>query len=133
MIGLDTNILVRYLVQDDPAQARHATKVIMGTAAKGERLFLSAIVLCELVWVLESAYDCPREDVEETLEKILLTGQFEIEDRDVAWLALADYRAGRGDFADAMIGRRNLASGCESTLTFDRSLRALDAFRVLPA
>lgn len=132
MIGLDTNVLVRYLVQDDPAQARQATRAIAGAAAAGERLFLSVIVLCELVWVLESAYGYPRSEIEETLEKILLTDQFHIEDSDEAWLALGDYRRSGADFADALIGRRHLRSGCGTTLTFDRSLKGLAGFRVLP-
>jgi predicted nucleic-acid-binding protein len=131
MIGLDTNVLVRYLVQDDPAQGRLATKVIATASRAGERLFLSTIVLCELVWVLESAYKYPKDTIDGTLEKILLTAQFEVEDKDAAWLALADYRASGIDFADALIGRRNLRSGCDATLTFDRSLKALDAFRVI--
>lgn len=103
----------------------------MTAARAGDHLFLSTIVVCELVWVLESAYEFPRHEIEDTLEKILLTGQFEVEDRDAAWLALTDYRASSADFADALIGRRNLRSGCETTLTFNRSLKALDAFRVI--
>jgi predicted nucleic-acid-binding protein len=131
MIGLDTNVLVRYLVQDDRVQARQASKAIAGAAAGGERLFVGVIVLCELVWVLETAYGYARTEIQDTLERMLLTDQFEIEDSDQVWLALGDYRSSGADFADALIGRHNVAVGCGQTLTFDRSLRALEAFRVL--
>jgi predicted nucleic-acid-binding protein len=131
MIGLDTNVLVRYLVQDDPVQSRRAERAIAAAAGAGERLFLGIIVLCELVWVLETAYGYAQGEIQGALEQILLTDQFEIEESDDVWLALGDYRTSGADFADALIGRRNLGAGCARTLTFDRSLKPLETFQVL--
>jgi predicted nucleic-acid-binding protein len=132
MKGLDTNVLVRYLVRDEPSQERAAYRFFEATAERGERLLVNAIVLCELVWVLRSSYDYGKPDVAAAVEKILSAEQFEVEDVDTAWLALADYRSGAADFADCLIGRRNLRLGCESTATFDGRLKILDAFELLP-
>ncbi|NCC49634.1 MAG: PIN domain-containing protein [Spartobacteria bacterium] len=75
--GLDTNILVRYLVQDHPKQFAAARRELESSAQSGERFVISPFVLCELVWVLETAYDCSKEDVVDTLEQVLRTfGKF---------------------------------------------------------
>ena len=128
MIGLDTNVVVRYLVQDDPTQSRKATALIEGAIARGDRLYLCSVVLCELVWVLEAAYGIRKSEVAETLEKILLAAQFEIEHRDCARAALLDFRRSRADFSDCLLGRIHEAAGCESTTTFDRAARGLTTF-----
>ena len=131
MIGLDTNVLVRYLTQDDPGQARRASALVEETVRAGERCYIDSVVLCELVWVLRGAYSFDKSTVVETLERILATAQFEIADGDVARRALADYRSDKGDYADYVIGRANQGGGCEVTATFDRQLRGHEAFRVL--
>lgn len=126
MKGLDTNVLVRYLAQDDAEQSRIAARYIeAGTC------YISAIVLCELVWVLESSYRHSKDVIAATMEKILMTGDFEIEDRDTAWQALRDYRATKADFADCLIARRNGAAGCEETGTFDKQVKGVHGFRLL--
>lgn len=129
MIGLDTNVLVRYLTQDDRAQAERASRVIESAAA-GE-LFVSAVVVCELVWVLEEAYDHTRDEIGGVIERLLLTGQFAFDDKDLLWNALADYRRGRGDFADHVIGHLGERAGSTETVTFDRALKASRLFRVI--
>lgn len=126
MKGLDTNVLVRYLVQDDPEQSRTAVRCI-----ESDTCFINAIVLCELVWVLEAAYRYPKDIIAATLEKILQTGDFEIEDRDTAWQALADYRSTKADFADCLIAHRNIAAGCEETATFDKRVKGARGFRMI--
>lgn len=131
MKGLDTNVLVRYLTQDDPRQAAVAAREIEGASKKGERLLVQPIVLCELVWVLESAYGARKEEILGVLERILRTAQFELAEKDVLWRSLADYRAGKGDFADHYLGRSNESGGAETTLTFDRALKGNPRFRVL--
>ncbi|MGE0460645.1 MAG: PIN domain-containing protein [Vicinamibacterales bacterium] len=131
MTGLDTNVLVRYLVQDDPAQARAAAAAIEGAASRGEGLFLAAVTLCELVWVLESAYARPRAAIAAALEQIARTGDFTLEHADHVRGAIAAYKTTSADFADALVGRINEAAGCEHTVTFDRGLRRLAQFRVL--
>ena len=125
MIGLDTNVLVRRLVQDDPSQAKQAAGAIDGAAGRGERLHLAAVTLCELVWVLESSYDEPRAKVAAALDQILRTTDFELEHRDHVRHASDTYRDTAVDFADALVAHINHAAGCEHTLTFDKSLRRL--------
>jgi len=131
MIGLDTNVLVRYLVQDDPDQARRATAVIEGASSRGDVLYLAVITLCELVWVLESAYDRPRAEIASALEQIVRTGGFTVEHADLVREAIDVYRSTSADFADALVGRLNEAAGCTKTLTFDRGLKRVPQFQVL--
>ena len=131
MRGLDTNVLVRYLTQDDPEQARKANAVIEETVGDGKRCFIASIVLCELVWVLQAAYGYDKEDVSGALEKMMSTIEFSIEDKDLALRALDDYLKGSADFADYLIGWKNRKSGCEMTVTFDRNLKKNDLFTVL--
>ncbi|HET7295450.1 MAG TPA: type II toxin-antitoxin system VapC family toxin [Vicinamibacteria bacterium] len=126
-------MLVRYLTQDDPAQARRANAFIAGEVASGARCFVGAVVLCELVWVLRGAYGLRKTELVRTLERILSTAQFEIGERDVALRALEDFRAGRGDFADYMIGRQAREAGCSETATFDARLEDSPLFRFLGA
>jgi len=131
VIGLDTNVLARYLTQDDPAQARRANRLIAETLAAGDRCAIATVVLCELVWILDTAYRLERDQIAATLDRILDTADFIVEERDVVRRALADYRHGPGDFADYVIGWRNRGVGCAKTATFDRGLRASGLFRVL--
>ena len=131
--GLDTNVLVRYLTQDDEGQAEVAAKTIEGAAAKGEKMLIQPIILCELVWVLESAYEFPKTDLLRALEGVLRIAQFEIAEKDTVWQALSDYRQGKGDFSDYYLGRANEKAGAAITLTFDKTLRGLPRFQVLIA
>ena len=131
MRGLDTNVLVRYLTQDDPVQSRRANAVIAEAVDRGEQCSINAIVLCELVWVLRDAYGLDKPTVVATLATLLDTAQLVVEQADLARHALDDYRRGRGDFADYLIGWRNRETGCSDTVTFDRALRNNRLFRVL--
>lgn len=131
MKGLDTNVLVRYLTEDDPRQAAAAVKEIEGAGKKGEKLIVQPLVLCELAWVLESAYDVGKQDLLDVFDRILRTAQFEIPGKDLVWRSLADYRAGRGDFSDHLLGRLNEDEGASVTITFDRALRGNSRFHVL--
>jgi predicted nucleic-acid-binding protein len=131
MRGLDTNVLVRYLTQDDPVQSRRANAVIADALERGEPCSINAIVLCELVWVLRDAYGFDRRTIVTTLATVLDTAQIVVEQADIARHSLDDYRRGRGDFADYLIGWRNRESGCSDTATFDRALRGSRLFRVL--
>ena len=97
MIGLDTNVLVRYLVRDDAAQAARADREL----ERDERFFIDSIVLCELVWVLEAGYGFSRPQIVDALERILAAAPFEIESRDLALAALEDFRRSSADFPTA--------------------------------
>jgi predicted nucleic-acid-binding protein len=131
MKGVDTNVLVRFITRDDPAQERAAARFIAAAKARSEPLLVNGIVLCELVWVLVRSYGHSRAEVAEVIERLLTTEQILVEDADVAWLALGDFKAGKADFADCLIGRKNLELGCEVTATFDARLRGIAGFEVL--
>jgi predicted nucleic-acid-binding protein len=131
VIGLDTNILVRYLTQDDPAQAAKANEVIGQATTRGERLHIDVVGLCELFWVLVGPYGLARGTVADTLEKMLDTSLLSFEDKDLVREATAQFRRGPGDFADYLIGARNRRAGCDRTLTFDRALRKSASFHLL--
>ncbi len=131
MIGLDTNVLVRYLTQDDPAQFARAAAFIDAASEREEQFLVNAPVLCELVWVLSTVYDYSREEIAQALEQIFTTAQFEIERLDEARQALGDFRSSKADFSDALIGRINRSLGATHTVTFDRDLKAVETFRLL--
>jgi predicted nucleic-acid-binding protein len=131
MKGLDTNVIVRFLTQDDPVQTRKANAVVDHALAGGERIHLDTIVLCELVWVLRSAYGFDRATVADALAKLIEAAQISIDDRDRARDAVRRYAAGKGDFADYMLALRNQGAKCETTLTFDRAHRKSELFTML--
>jgi len=132
MIGLDTNVLVRYLVEDDDPQKRAADRFVEEALNRGESLFVNQVVLCEVVWVLSRAYGFTRREVAEALEMIQCARQFEIEAKDMLVQGLREYRKGKADFADCVIGLKNQAAGCTATVTFDRKAASLGSFQVLP-
>lgn len=129
--GLDTNVLVRYLTDDDAVQSRKAAALIETAVARGDRLFIGSIVLCELAWVLRWAYDVSKDDLVTTLERILATSQFVIGDKDVVRRALEAFRSGKGDFADYVIGESCRAAGVSTTATLDRRLRDSPLFEAI--
>lgn len=131
MKGLDTNILVRYFVQDDPVQGEKATQFIEKTVAEGETCFINNIVLCELVWVLESAYEYSKEEIADLLEKLLRTSMFNFESKDAAWWSLREYKKSKADFSDCLISRQNKTHGCGETVSFDKGVKGVDGFVVL--
>lgn len=133
MKGLDTNVLVRFLVKDDPRQAKQAVAFILGNCTAESPCYINRIVLCELEWVLTSAYGYSRDVVAEVTEKVLRTGEFLIENADEAWAALRAYRSGGVDLADCLIAKTNLARGCDATATFDRRAGRIEGFDPLDA
>jgi len=131
VIGIDTNVLVRYLTQDDASQARRVDRFLADAIEEGSRLYVDDIVLCETVWVLRGAYRLGKAAIVEVLDKVISTAMFSFENRESLRGAIADYRQGSGDFADYMIGRRNARAGCEHTVTFDRPLSGSRSFVLL--
>jgi predicted nucleic-acid-binding protein len=128
MIGLDTNVLVRYLVEDDPKQAAAAAALIDRTIAGGEQLFIPQVVLCELVWVLSYAYELGRDEIATALRQIRRGAQIVIEAPDQVRDAIEAYARGKGDFADYLIAQRAFAEGCTKVFTFDRALHSDSRF-----
>lgn len=131
MTGLDTNVLVRYLVQDDPAQSKAATKFIEEQCTRENPGFLNHLVLCETLWVLEGCYRQSKEVLVQTIEQVLRVAQIRVKDPQVVWQALSDYRKSRADFADHLISRMNAGNDCTTTMTFDRESSKSPGFTLL--
>jgi len=121
MIGLDTNVVIRYLVQDDPAQSKKASYFIEKSIKAGETLWICQLTLCEIFWVLERCYNLNKEELISTLTALLQTRQIKIEQEDIAWAALRDYeKSSHVGFPDCIIGRQNAYHECIHTYTFDK-------------
>lgn len=119
MTGLDTNVLVRYIMQDDAAQSPLATRLIESLTAD-EPGFIPLVAVIELVWVLSSSYELARSQVVSALEILLQTQEIRVENAEVVWRAVRLYRESTGDFADCLIERSAAAAACTCTMTFDR-------------
>ena len=130
MIGLDTNILVRYFAQDDAKQSALANR-LMGTLTKDEPGFVSAVVLCELVWVLEDVYGLEKSALCNILRTLLESNDLAIESKPVAWSAFNDYSQAPLDFSDALIAGFGKHAGCRHTMTFDKRAARMPAFKLL--
>ena len=122
MIGIDTNVLVRYLVQDDPEQSAQSTLLIEQECNLSSPGYLSNIVLCELVWVLTGAYKYDKNLVIEVMEQILVTAELLVENENVVRKAINDYKIGSADFSDYLIVNNNQQSGCTKTYTLNKKL-----------
>jgi predicted nucleic-acid-binding protein len=118
MIGLDTNVVVRYLMQDDPRQSRKATQ-LMESLTSDDPAFVSIVTIVELVWVLESSYGLTRAQVVLALAGLLDARELRVDRAESVTQALRAYRTGNADFADALSERVSHDAGCDATLTFD--------------
>lgn len=132
MIGLDTNVLVRFLVQDDPDQAGAATALIAGLT-EAEPGYICREVLVEMVWVLERAYGLGRADIAQALDGLLEARELVIEAADRVALAADRYRKGGPGFADQMVALAGQGAGCGETATFDRKAAGIPGMRLLGA
>jgi len=124
VIGLDTNVLVRYLTQDDAKQFHEASTLLLGLEKQERTAHLSTVTLCETVWVLARAYKIDRAEIVGMFEKLLDISLFVIEDKDAVREAVGLYRAGKGDFADYLVGVRSRNAGSVTVATFDEALHA---------
>ena len=121
MVALDTNVIVRYIVQDDPLQAKAATRIFEKEITRDNRGFISCIALCETLWVLGRGYKQPKEKLVEVLSTILGIDNLEIEHRDLVRGALGDYRDGKADFSDYLLARIGKDAGACGTYSFDQN------------
>jgi predicted nucleic-acid-binding protein len=128
MIGLDTNVLVRLVVGDDPQQTSRAKRFVDRHCTPDSPGFINCVVLTELVWVLARTYGYGRAEIAAMLEGLLAGDDRVVEHHDAVRASLEDYKAGGVDFTDALIGRINGARGCEATATFDRRAAKLSGF-----
>lgn len=120
MIGLDTNVIVRYVLQDDPKQSQKATRLIEALSADAPG-FVPLVAVVELVWVLTSCYDLKRDQVAKAIDGILRTKEFIVDRTEQVAQALRVYKTGSANFADCLIERGATSAGCERTMTFDAS------------
>ncbi len=131
MIAADTNILVRVLVRDDPAQVARARRLLDACLAEREECLITLPVLCELEWVLESAYGARREDVASAVRALASTPPFVVESPDLVQGALRAYTSSKADLSDCLLGQAAQSRGARTTYTFDRSLRRVAGFTLL--
>jgi len=130
MIGLDTNILVRYTVQDDADQSRAATEIVEQHLSEDSPGFISTVVMAETVWVLDRAYRFTAAAIATVVERILQADVLEVESEAQVFCAMIALRDGLGSFADALIAALAVNAGCSVTLTFDRKAARLPGFRL---
>jgi predicted nucleic-acid-binding protein len=130
MIGLDTNIIVRYLTHDDPAQTTAAVRVIDSLSSDSPG-FLSLIVIAELVWVLEVSYRFKKNEIEQVLGTLLRSKELVIERAEIVAQALRKFSAGHADFADCLIERCGHAAECQYTFTFDQNAAGAAGMKLL--
>jgi predicted nucleic-acid-binding protein len=130
MIGLDTNVVVRYLTHDDAAQTAAAVRVI-DSLSQDSPGFLSLIVIAELVWVLEVSYHFKKSEIEQVLETLLRSKELLIERAETVAQAFRKFSASRADFADCLIERSGHAADCQSTVTFDQNAASAAGMKLL--
>ncbi len=130
MIALDTNALVRFLVKDDEVQTRRVVGLMKRAQERNEVLYVSEVVLCELVWVLETSYGVGREEIAANMAKLLRARQLGFRNADLVARALDAYQIGRGDFADYLIREDALLAGADVVATFDKALLRDRGFRL---
>jgi predicted nucleic-acid-binding protein len=131
VIGLDTNVLVRYLTQDDAKQSPIATRLMEKTLSTVEPGFISMVALAEVVWVLVSLYSIDRAGVAEVVSGLLTTEQLRLESAELIWRAKRRYERSKADFSDALIAECAVAAYCKRAVTFDRTAAATSGFELL--
>jgi predicted nucleic-acid-binding protein len=120
MTGLDTNVLVRYLTQDDAKQAAQATQLIENTLTVASPGFISLVVLTELYWVLGNVYSVTGPEWLDTLDDLLASQRMQLEQREVVQGAVQACRSSKAGFVDALIAQVANAAGCVQTVSFDK-------------
>jgi predicted nucleic-acid-binding protein len=128
VIGLDTNIMVRYLAQDDPLQSPVATDIVENRLSVRNPGFISIVAMAETVWVLDRAYGLSAAEIAASVERILQTDVLVVENEQQVFAAMVALKEGTGSFADALIAALGARAGCDHTLTFDRGALALPGF-----
>jgi len=128
MIGLDTNIIVRYITQDDPVQSAVAVEIMEQRLSEDNPGFVSIVAVVETVWVLDRAYGLTPQEVAAAVERLLQADTLVVENEQDVFTAMIALKEERGSFADALIAALGARAGCEHTLTFDRKALRLPGF-----
>lgn len=131
MIGVDTNVIVRFLAQDDAVQSPIATRFI-SRLSRERPGFVSAVVLAEITWVLARAYKASRADIAAAIEGLLRSAELVVENADAAYRALARYQNSKSvEFADALIAQISALAGADEFVTFDHGAASELGLRLL--
>ena len=128
MLGVDTNVLIRYLIRDDQLQYEKARRLIDREVSRGEPVLVSLLVLLETEWVLRSRYELPKSDVVTVFSALLDTADLAFEDEPSVEHAIYSWKDSTADFADCLIDARNRRLGCRATATFDGRALKLAGF-----
>ena len=131
MIGLDTNVVVRYLAQDDPIQSAKASQIFERRLTEREPGFISLVTMVETVWVLDTVYGLAAQEIAQAVERMLQADTLVIQNEQEVFTAMIALKSGQRSFADALVGALGKWAGCGSTLTFDRKAGRVDGFEVL--
>ena len=131
MIGLDTNVLIRHITQDDPVQSPRASALIEGRLTEDEPGFISVVALAETAWVLHRIHKYADFEIAAVIERFLQTSTFIVENEVEVFLAMTALKQGRATFTDALIGALGTSAGCSVTLTFDRKAARLPGFALV--
>lgn len=128
MIGIDTNVLVRYLVQDDPAQSLRATRILEQRLREDDPGFISLVTIAETVWVLDRAYGMSSAEIAYALERLLQANTLTLQNEQQVFTAMIALKTGAAGFCDTLIGALGRWAGCASTVTFDKRAARLKEF-----
>ena len=131
MIGLDTNVIVRYVTQDDARQSAVASRLFERVLSVERPGFVSLITLCEIAWILADCYDADKPRILAVIEALLGSRQLVVEDAELAWKALRAWDKSGADFSDALRGQVLASRGCEKVVTFDKAAARLAGFELL--
>jgi predicted nucleic-acid-binding protein len=132
LIGLDTNVLIRYIVRDDHRQAEAASILIESGCTPENPGLINPVVLCEIVWVLTRGYGYDRITTVQVIRRILSVRELQVSRAELAWKALRLFEHGKADFSDYLIGLTNQWEKADTTFTFDRRAAESDLFRMVP-
>src|SRR5215469_11781015 len=124
MIGLDTNVLIRYIADDDALQSTVAARIIESFSPESPG-FVPIVVVAEMVWVLQFSYRFSKQEIAKVLEKLLRSSELLVENAEIVDQSLREFRTSRADFPDCLIARCAHSAGCQHTLTFDRRAASL--------
>jgi predicted nucleic-acid-binding protein len=131
MIGLDTNIIVRYIMLDDPVQSSKAVRIIERHFTEQDTAFISLASVLETVWVLQSVYRLSNQQVAQAIERMLQIETVTVQNENEVSAAARSLKTGQGSFEDALIGALGVWADCGATFTFDRKASRLPGFKLI--
>ncbi|MBC2604440.1 PIN domain-containing protein [Pelagicoccus albus] len=131
MVGIDTNVLVRFVTQDDETQFLKVSQFLNQNCTEESPGWISSIVLCELVWVLSSGYGYKRSQIGKLLNQLLVVTSLRFENRTCVRTAVEDFVEGNADFSDYLIAASNQKHGCSTTVTLDKKAGKHPGFHLL--